>query len=78
MDLTSWIALLGPARMPADLATRVNAVLVQTLQSPDVKETYLRGAWEASPSTPAELVSEMRIAYDKWGAMVQQLGFQKQ
>lgn len=78
MDLTSWIAVLGPPRMAPDLVARVNALLVQTLQSPDVKETYTRGAWESSPSTPAELVSEMRIAYDKWGAMVQQLGFQKQ
>ncbi len=78
MDLTSWIGVFGPARMPADLVARVHAVLVQTLQSPDVKETYARGAWESSPSTPAELASEMRVAYDKWGAMVQQLGFQKQ
>lgn len=78
MDLTSWIGVFGPARMPADLVARVHAVLVQTLQAPDVKETYARGAWESSPSTPAELASEMRVAYDKWGAMVQQLGFQKQ
>jgi tripartite-type tricarboxylate transporter receptor subunit TctC len=78
LDLTSWIALLGPPRMAPELVTRVSALLVQTLQASDVKETYQRGAWESSPSTPAELLSDMRIAYDKWGAMVQQLGFQKQ
>lgn len=78
LDLTSWIAIVGPAKMPADLVARLNALLVQALQSPEVKEHYAKGAWEASPSTPAELGSEMRVAYEKWGAMVKQLGFQKQ
>jgi len=78
LDLTSWICFVGPARMPPDLVARLNSLLVQTLQSPDVKDFYAKGAWEASPSTPAELVSEMRLAYERWGAMVGQLGFQKQ
>jgi tripartite-type tricarboxylate transporter receptor subunit TctC len=64
--------------MPAELVARLNALLVQALSSPDVKEFYAKGAWEASPSTPAELTSEMHIAYDKWGAMVKQIGFEKQ
>lgn len=78
MDLTSWIAIVGPAGMPRDLVTKVNALLVQALSSPDVKEFIARGAYEASPSTPAELSSEMRLAYDRWGAMVKQIGFEKQ
>jgi tripartite-type tricarboxylate transporter receptor subunit TctC len=51
---------------------------VQALASPDVKDFYARGAWEAAPSTPAELSAEMHTAYDKWGAMVKQIGFEKQ
>ena len=75
MDLTSWIAIVGPARMPADLVAKLNAMLVQALNSPDVKEFYAKGAWETSPSTPAELSTEMRVAYDRWGAMVKHIGF---
>lgn len=78
MDLTSWISIVGPAKMPPELVARLNTLLVQTLSSPDVKEFYAKGAWEASPSTPAELTAEMRTAYDKWGAMVKQIGFEKQ
>jgi len=78
MDLTSWIAIVGPANMPRELVARVNALLVQTLASPDVKEFIARGAYEASPSTPAELSAEMKLAYDRWGAMVKQIGFVKQ
>ncbi len=78
MDLTSWIAIVGPAKMPPELVARLNSLLVQTLNATDVKDFYLKGAWEASPSTPAELTQDMRAAYDKWGAMVKQLGYQKQ
>jgi tripartite-type tricarboxylate transporter receptor subunit TctC len=58
--------------------SKVNALLAQTLSSPDVKDFIARGAYEASPSTPAELSSEMKLAYDRWGAMVKQIGFEKQ
>ena len=78
MDLTSWIAIVGPAAMPRDTVAKVNALLVQALSSPEVKDFIARGAYEAAPSTPAELSAEMRLAYDRWGAMVRQIGLEKQ
>jgi tripartite-type tricarboxylate transporter receptor subunit TctC len=78
MDLTSWICFAGPPRMPADLVARINALLTQALDSPDVKDFYAKGAWETSPSTPAELSREMHVAYERWGQMVRQIGFEKQ
>jgi tripartite-type tricarboxylate transporter receptor subunit TctC len=78
LDLTSWIAFVGPARMPPELVARLNSLLVQALDAREVKDFYALGAWETSPSTPAELTAEMHTAYDKWGAMVKQIGFEKQ
>lgn len=78
MDLTSWIAFVGPAKMPPELVARVNALLVQALSAQDVKDFYFKGAWEASPSTPAEIAQEMHVAYDRWGQMIKQIGFEKQ
>ena len=78
MDLTSWIAVVGPAGMPRDIQMKANAMLVQTLNSPDVKDFIAKGAYEASPGTPAELMTEMHVAYDKWGQMVKAIGFEKQ
>ena len=78
LDLTSWVCIVGPAKMPPELVTRVNALLVQALNAPDVREFYAKGAWEASPSTSAELAQEMRVAYDRWGQMIKAIGFEKQ
>jgi tripartite-type tricarboxylate transporter receptor subunit TctC len=78
LDLTSWIAIVGPAGMSADVVNKANALFRQALVSPEVKEIIARGAYEAWPSTPAELRQEMRSAYDRWGEMIKQIGFQKQ
>ena len=57
---------------------RINAALVQVLNSPDVREFYARGAWETSPGSPADLAQDMRVAYDRWGAMIKAIGLEKQ
>ncbi len=78
IDLTSWIAIVGPAKMPPELVGKVNALFVAALADRQVHETIAKGAYETAPSTPAELAAEMRSAYDRWGAMIKAIGFQKQ
>jgi tripartite-type tricarboxylate transporter receptor subunit TctC len=53
-------------------------VFVAALSDKQVYDAIAKGAYETSPSTPAELAAEIRSAYDKWGAMIRQIGFQKQ
>ena len=43
IDLTSWIAIVGPAGMAPDLVARVNALLAQALNTPSVKERIAQG-----------------------------------
>jgi tripartite-type tricarboxylate transporter receptor subunit TctC len=78
MDLTSWVAIFGPAKMPKNLVAKVNAVIVKALDTQDLKDFVAKGAYEVSGSTPEEMAQEERVAYDKWGSMVKQIGFQKQ
>ena len=78
IDLTSWIAIVGPAKMAPEVVAKVNAVFGAALRDAGVREAIAKGAYEAAPSTPAELATEMRSAYDRWGAMIKAIGFQKQ
>jgi tripartite-type tricarboxylate transporter receptor subunit TctC len=78
IDLTSWIAIAGPAKMPPDLVAKVNAVFIAALGDKTVHETIAKGAYETAPGTPAEAAQEIRAAYDRWGAMIKAIGFQKQ
>ena len=38
--LTSWISLIGPAKMPADLVARINGLAVKALNDPGLKKSY--------------------------------------
>ncbi len=78
LDLTSWIAVVGPAKMAPELVAKVNAVFVAALSDKGVHEAIAKGAYETAPSTPAELEKEIRNAYDRWGVMIKAIGFQKQ
>ncbi len=78
IDLTSWIGILGPAKLPAEVTSKLNAMFAQSMNSPQVREAIAKGAWETMPSTPEEMISEMRTSFDRWGTMIQRLGFQKQ
>lgn len=78
IDLTSWIAIVGPAKMAPELVAKVNAVFVAALSTPQVHDTIAKGAYETAPGTPAELATEIRAAYERWGAMIKAIGFQKQ
>lgn len=78
IDLVSWIAIVGPARMAPELVARVNAVFGQALSTASVREAIAKGAYETAPSSPADLATEMRGAYERWGAMIKQIGFEKQ
>jgi len=78
IDLASWIAVVGPARMAPELVNRVNAVLVRALSDRQVHDAIAKGAYETAPGTPAELATEIRTAYDRWGVMIKQIGFVKQ
>lgn len=54
-ELTSWAALVGPPKMPADLLVRINAVAVKALADPALKARFSDLGVTAWPTTPAEI-----------------------
>ena len=78
LDLASWVAIAGPAGMSPERVAQVNAVFTKALATREVYDAIAKGAYEASPSTPQEMATELRSAYDSWGTTIQRIGFQKQ
>jgi tripartite-type tricarboxylate transporter receptor subunit TctC len=52
--LTSWISLIGPAKMPADLVATVNRLTVKALADPALIKSYGELGATPLPMTPAE------------------------
>ena len=74
IDILGWLGFFGPANMPADVVRTLNAALVKALGSPEVREAFLKGGYEAISSTPAGLAAVVKDSYDRWGKVVKQIG----
>ena len=74
IDLVGWLGVYGPANLPPDIVARLNAALVKAIATPDVRNGFAAGAYEAVSSTPEALRTLTRDAYDRWGKVVKDIG----
>jgi tripartite-type tricarboxylate transporter receptor subunit TctC len=78
LDLPSWLGFYGPAKMPPAVVKTLNGAISQVLAMPQVKDFYRKGGYEAEALAPEEFGKLTRTTYDRWGALIQQMGLVKQ
>jgi tripartite-type tricarboxylate transporter receptor subunit TctC len=78
IDLVGWLAWYGPAGMPRATVQKINAALVKALANPEVKAGIEKGAYESVSSTPEELATITREAYERWGKVIKDIGIKQQ
>ena len=74
----TWVGLLGPAKLPAEVVNRVNTALVEALRTPEMKEKLAAAGMEARPGTPAEFSAYLQKEVGKWGRIVKETGVAQQ
>jgi len=78
MDITSFLGWFGPAKMSPEVVKKLNAALAQAIAQQSVRDFYKIGAYTAESSSPEELASAVKTAYDAWGGLVKTAGIAKQ
>ena len=71
-DITAWFALLGPAKLPADIVDKLNQSIAQILAQPEVQgklsasgiEPLVLGRQRLAGFIPAEVAKWVRLARD--------------
>jgi tripartite-type tricarboxylate transporter receptor subunit TctC len=71
---TGWIALLGPAGLPADMVQRLNAESNAFLAPEQNKATLAGLGLTPLGGTPADLASRMAAEVALWGPIIQSAG----
>lgn len=71
-DFTSWTALVGPAGMPRDVVSKINAAMVQVIKQPDMLQRLEQIANVPMILTPDELKSFMDAEVAKWTRVVKE------
>ena len=62
----TWYGLLGPAALPKDVISKLNAETVRALRDKEVAQRLTREGAEPAPTTSDEFSKFMRAEYDQW------------
>lgn len=77
-DITSWQAWFGPAKMPKEIVTKLNAEIRKVVERPDIK-TQLGGmGMDAFSGTPEELDKFVKDQLVLWTRLIKDAGIEPQ
>ena len=73
-ESTSWVLIMGPAKLPAAVSDRIHKETVRALQFPDVKERLARMGSDIVGSNPKEARAFVLAELEKWSKTVKAAG----
>jgi len=69
-DLGTWYGIWGPANMPRDLVSRLNAEIVKVVSLPETRERLAALGAEPSAYSAEEFAAFNRRELERWGRIV--------
>jgi len=73
-EAVTWFGVLGPANLPKDITTRLNAEINKALQTPELKKKLGDQGADVAGSTPEQFARLVRDDIVRWGAVVRESG----
>jgi tripartite-type tricarboxylate transporter receptor subunit TctC len=70
----SFQGVVGPAGLPRESVTRLNAELIKVLNSPEMKERFAKQGTDVRAGTPESLGQWLRTEQAKWARVVKDSG----
>jgi tripartite-type tricarboxylate transporter receptor subunit TctC len=75
-ESTSWVLIMGPAKLPAAVVDRLYKETVRALAFPDVRERLARMGSDIVGNSPDEARAYIRAELEKWAKTVKAAGIQ--
>jgi tripartite-type tricarboxylate transporter receptor subunit TctC len=73
-EASAWYGVVGPAKMPADIVTRLSADIAAIAHQPEVKQKLAPLAAVTVGSTAPEFSAFIRAEHDRWSKLVRESG----
>ena len=70
-----WFGFYAPARTPADVIARANAVITGALRQRDVIDSFAALGLLAHGSSPEEMLADQRAELQRWKPLIKEIGF---
>ena len=73
-----WFGVMGPARMAAEVVTRLNREIARILNVPEFKATFASQGLDIETGSPEDLAKLVRTETDKWAKVIKAAGIKAQ
>ncbi len=73
-DVVSWIGLLGPAQIPADIIDTISAEVIKIVNTPEVRDRIVGIGLTPFPAPAKEFAAYMTSEHHKWAKVVKDSG----
>jgi tripartite-type tricarboxylate transporter receptor subunit TctC len=77
-DITSWQGYLGPANMPKDIVTKLNAEIRKIVERPDIRKELADRGMEAFSGTPESFDTFLKEQLVVWEKLIRDAKIDKQ
>src|SRR6266566_2724201 len=77
-DITSWQGYFGPANLPKEIVTRLNAEIRKIVEKPEIKAQLATLGMDAFSGTPEELRAFVGDQLVLWEKLIKNAGIEKQ
>ncbi|MGO4330646.1 Bug family tripartite tricarboxylate transporter substrate binding protein [Cupriavidus sp. 2TAF22] len=71
-EATTWLGLVGPSGLPAEITARLSASTIKVLARPDVQQKLAQEGSIATPTTSSQFAAHIRAEHAKWGALIRE------
>ena len=69
-DAAEWFGMVGPAKMPGPLVSRLNREILSAMTNPNFREQISNGGATVAVGTPAEFSKFIAAEKEKWSTVV--------
>jgi tripartite-type tricarboxylate transporter receptor subunit TctC len=73
-DAVTWFGILGPANLPKDIVTKLNADINKALKDPELQKKLGDQGADVAGSTPEQFAKLIRDDIARWGKIVKESG----
>jgi tripartite-type tricarboxylate transporter receptor subunit TctC len=74
-EISSWFGMFGPAALPETVIARLRTEINRVLETAEARQRLqAAGQFEPQPMTREEFANRIRTDYEKFGALVRQIG----
>src|SRR5687767_9088472 len=73
-EARAWQGIAGPANLPADIVTQLNAAFAKAMAFPEVHQRLLDGGLDPIVGTPEAFAAFIRSEIDKWSKVAKDVG----